>query len=75
MGFEGIGASVRRKASRIPGTARIGPMLMIGFDGQTTIPAASRITASNPGAGRAFFAPAKDTASTLSRDPRRTKYV
>ena len=50
---------VFRSASRTPGTARIGPMLMIGFDGQMMTAAASPIACSNPGAGWAFFAPSK----------------
>ena len=35
------GASASLSASRMPGTARIGPMLAIGFDGPITIASAS----------------------------------
>ena len=48
---------LRSIAFRIPGTARIGPMLMIGFEGQKTIAEAVRIAASTPGAGRACSEP------------------
>src|SRR5207247_3128990 len=40
-----------RSASRIPGTARIGPMLISGLLGQIRIRPASRIASRTPGAG------------------------
>ena len=64
---------LRRNACLMPGTARMGPMLMIGFEGQNTIAEAERIAARTPGAGRADSAPWKSTPSTLSCALRRTK--
>ena len=54
-------------------TIYIGPMLMIGFDGQTTIPAASRIARNKPGAGLASRAPSNEIPNTVSRARLRTK--
>src|ERR1041384_7824487 len=44
-------------ASRIPGTARIGPMLVIGLLGQTMIFSALAIDSRTPGAGRLLSTP------------------
>jgi len=51
------GAAVARSASTMPGTARIGPTEVTGFDGQTTMTSAARIDSTTPGAGRALDAP------------------
>ena len=45
----------------MPGTARIGPIEITGFDGQITIVSAVRSASSTPGAGRAVSAPSKRT--------------
>ena len=50
------GTPVRRRSSRrsrIPGTARIGPIETIGFEGARTTSSAVRIAASTSGVGRA----------------------
>ncbi len=64
---------LRRSASRMPGTASIGPMLMNGFDGHSITASALAIASSTPGAGAASDAPSKRTAVTLSRARRFTK--
>src|SRR5262249_32680071 len=51
------GAGVAASASAIPGTARIGPTDVMGFDGHTTISSAPRIASTTPGAGLAAGAP------------------
>src|SRR5262245_39447112 len=51
------GAAVERSASTMPGTARIGPTDVTGFEGQTTMTSAARIDSTTPGAGRALDAP------------------
>ena len=58
-------------ASRMPGTARIGPIEITGFDGQITIVSAVRSASSTPGAGRAASAPSKrtDTTGDSARSP------
>ena len=48
----------------MPGTARIGPIEMTGFDGHSTIASAASIASSTPGAGRDSVAPSKRTATT-----------
>ena len=60
-------------ASRMPGTARIGPMLINGFDGQRIIASAFAMASSKPGAGAASEAPSKRMAVTRSRARRLTK--
>ena len=57
-------AFVRRNASRTPGTARIGPMLVTGLLGANTIASADSMLSITPGAGRALSAPSKRTACT-----------
>ena len=47
----------RASASTMPGTARIGPTEVTGFDGHTTTRSASASASSTPGAGRAPAAP------------------
>ena len=44
-------------AARMPGTARMVPMLTTGFDGGNTITSASPMASSTPGAGAAPAAP------------------
>ena len=44
-------------AARMPGTARMVPMLTTGFDGGNTITSASPMASSTPGAGAASAAP------------------
>ncbi|TPW17472.1 MAG: hypothetical protein FD126_3639 [Elusimicrobia bacterium] len=46
-------AGALASASAIPGTARIGPMEVMGFDGQMTTAVAVWIASSTPGAGNA----------------------
>ena len=58
------GAWVCSRALRIPGTDKIGPMLVIGLLGQMTIASALRIISSTPGAGFANSAPTKRTEFT-----------
>ena len=67
------GARVSR-ACAMPGTARIGPIDVMGFDGHTTMRSASRRLARTPGAGRAAAAPAYSTPSTSLIALSRTKY-
>src|SRR5712691_2736488 len=52
------GARVSPSAATIPGTAKMGPMDVTGFDGQTTTRSAPAIASRTPGAGRASAAPA-----------------
>src|SRR5207302_396834 len=51
-------AVVSWSASRMPGTERIGPIEVIGLDGQTMTTSAVRIASRTPGAGVAVPAPA-----------------
>ena len=60
------GAGAARSASRIPGSARIGPIEMTGFDGPITIASASAIAWSTASDGRARSSP---RSSTLSIGP------
>jgi hypothetical protein len=46
-----------RSASTTPGTARMGPTDVTGFDGHTRTASASRMASTTPGAGRARSAP------------------
>ena len=62
-----FGALLAVKAERIPGTARIGPILVIGLLGPTMIAAARSIASSTPGAGRLDSTPAKRIAVTSAR--------
>ena len=61
---ETTGTIACSRAERIPGTAKIGPMLVIGLLGQTIIALALRIAGNTPGAGRLRSAPANRTAVT-----------
>jgi hypothetical protein len=54
-----IRALVSLNALLIPGTAKIGPMLVIGLLGQRMTADASRIESKTPGAGRHFSTPVK----------------
>ena len=47
------GAAAARSASRIPGTARIGPIEITGFEGPITIASAPAIASSTSGVGLA----------------------
>src|SRR2546423_371530 len=67
-------AAVSRKASRIPGTATIGPMLVIGLLGAMRTASALVIASSTPGAGLDSDAPAKRTDFTGSWYRRFTEY-
>src|SRR5438046_7497106 len=67
-------ALVPASASATPGTARIGPTDVTGFDGQIITTSASRIASSTPGAGRARSAPTYATARTEGCALWRTKY-
>src|SRR4051794_32654769 len=51
-------------ASRIPGTDRIGPIEMTGFDGPTTITSAPAIASRTAVGGRAASMPRSSTPST-----------
>ena len=55
-----------RSASRIPGTERIGPMLVMGLLGAITTASADKIASMTPGAGSASEAPANRTEFTGS---------
>ena len=69
------GARQAASAARRPGTARIGSMLMNGFDGQITT-ARSRSAASaasSAGCGRAVSAPSNAISRTTGRHCWRTK--
>src|SRR2546425_723231 len=57
------GARVACRAATRPGTARMGPIDVTGFDGQTTTTSASAIASTTPGAGVASLAPAYGTSS------------
>jgi hypothetical protein len=59
-------ARLSRSASRIPGTARIGAMLVTGLLGASSTRSAERIASVTPGAGSASEAPANRTDSTGS---------
>ena len=50
-------AAVWASASGTPGTARIGPMEVMGLEGHTITLRAARIASSTPGAGSAASAP------------------
>ena len=69
------GARHSRSAARTPGTARIGSMLMNGFDGQimTARSRGSVSAARNPGCGRAASAPAKASCEITGSQRSRTK--
>ena len=58
------GARLAAIASRMPGTARIGPIEMIGFDGPITIVCAPAIASATSGVGLAAPAPRKSTSCT-----------
>src|SRR4029453_445498 len=58
------GALTPFNTARIPETARIGPMLVIGLLGQTIIALARSIASITPGAGSLMSAPAKRTPTT-----------
>jgi len=55
-----------RSASRIPGTERIGPMLVMGLLGAMMTASAERMASITPGAGSASEEPAKRTEFTGS---------
>ena len=69
-----VAARVASSASTRPGTARIGPIDVIGFDGHTMTASAAAIASSTPGAGRAAAAPATATSRTSTWALSRTKY-
>ncbi len=54
----------RASTSRTPGTARIGPIEITGFDGQMRMVSAASSAASTPGAGCAVAIPSNSTATT-----------
>ena len=58
-------------ASRMPGSARIGPIEITGFDGPITIASASASAASTSGVGRARSMPAQLHALDRARALRR----
>ena len=62
------------RASRIPGTARMGPIEITGFDGPITIARAAAIASSTSGAGRDASTPSSSTPSTGSPAPARIMY-
>src|SRR5579872_3528878 len=64
----------RVSASRTPGTARMGPILVIGLLGAISTASAAVIASTTPGAGSASDAPAKRTELTGSWYHRCTKY-
>ena len=51
-------ASVASSACAMPGTARMGPMEVMGLEGQTMTVSAAVMAATTPGAGAAAGAPA-----------------
>jgi hypothetical protein len=61
-------------ASRMPGTARIGPMLTTGLDGGNSTKSASLIASRTPGAGAASAAPAGKIACAGIAACRRTHH-
>ena len=65
------GAGQPRSASRIPGTARIGPIEMTGFDGPTITARARRARPRPPALGAAASAPRNATSSTGPAAPSR----
>ena len=65
------GASEAAIASRMPGTARIGPMLITGLEGPITIASAARRASATSAVGRASAIPSSSTPST-SGSPRST---
>ena len=69
------GARQARSASRTPGTARIGSMLMNGLDGQITTARScgSAQRGEKSGCGRAVSAPAKASSRTTGSQRSRTK--
>src|SRR6266446_46207 len=68
------GARVACRAATRPGTARMAPIDVTGFDGQTTTTSASAIASTTPGAGVASPAPAYATSTTARLAFSRTKY-
>src|SRR6266704_3330702 len=62
------------RALRIPGMARIGPMLRMGLLGQRIMTSDFSIDSTTPGAGVAMLAPSYLTSSTLSSNFLLTKY-
>ena len=62
-----------RIPSRSPGTARIGPIETIGFDGAMTITRAASSAAATSPVGRAASIPAKRTSRTSGAWRSRTK--
>ncbi len=63
------GAGAARTASRMAGTARIGAIDAIGFDGPITTASASRSAPSTCSVGRACSAPSNSTLSIGPRAP------
>ena len=61
------GADVATNASRMPGTARMVPMLTTGLLGAMSTTSASAIASSTPGAGRASSAPTGTNDSAGSK--------
>ena len=61
-----MGAGVRRRASRMADTARIGPILVTGLLGASNTFSAERIALMTPGAGSAVSAPRNRTERTAS---------
>ena len=68
-----FGALLAVKAERIPGTARIGPILVIGLLGATMIAAARSIASSTPGAGRLDSTPSEANGRHFARQRSLTK--
>src|SRR5215218_9141799 len=69
-----LGAGEEASASRIPGTARIGPMLTTGLEGQNTTRSAPASASRTASVGRASPMPRKRMPSTSSLWRLRTKY-
>ncbi len=68
------GAAASASASRIPGTASIGPMLATGFEGPIRIASAARSATLTSGVMRACSAPRNSTPSSGGSECCRIRY-
>ena len=68
------GAGAPATASRIPGSARIGPIEMTGFDGPITIRSQEASAARTSSVGRARSTPCNATPSTGGEAPATIMY-
>ncbi len=68
------GTPASAMASRMPGTARMVPMLTTGLDGGKRTTSASASASSTPGAGLDCSAPTGTTASASTEARSRTQY-